>query len=169
MTPPARGNCVVVRGDVRPAKHDANLKDETMASRTAKKTAAPAKKTPAKRPAAKQATVPAKTPRKATAKPKATNEAKAPKNATKAKPEAKTETGKKLSQMAAAIQILTQAKQPMTAKAMVEAMVAKGLWSSPGGKTPEATLYASIIRDIRRGADARFQKVARGQFDLAGK
>ena len=145
-----------------------------MATRTAKKTAAPAKKTAAKktaakRPAAKQANVPAKTPHKAAPKTKATNEAKAPKNATKAKPEAKTETGKKMSQIAAAIRVLTQAKQPMTAKAMVEAMVAKGLWSSPGGKTPEATLYASIIRDIRRGADARFQKVDRGQFDLAGK
>ena len=38
----------------------------------------------------------------------------------------------------------------MNCKAMVEAMQAKGLWTSPGGKTPEATLYASILRDILR-------------------
>lgn len=162
MPPPARGNCWSCVAAFATRTSNANLRDRNMATRTAKKT-------PAKRPAAKQATLPAKTPRKATAKPKATNEAKPAKNATKAKPVAKTETGKKMSQIAAAIQVLTQAKQPMTAKAMVEAMVAKGLWSSPGGKTPEATLYASIIRDIRRGADARFQKVDRGQFDLAGK
>jgi hypothetical protein len=51
---------------------------------------------------------------------------------------------------------------------MVEAMAAKGLWTSPGGKTPEATLYSSLLRQIRtKGKDARFKKVARGQFDLA--
>ena len=38
----------------------------------------------------------------------------------------------------------------MNCKAMVEAMQAKGLWNSPGGKTPEATLYASIIREIAK-------------------
>jgi len=52
---------------------------------------------------------------------------------------------------------------------MVEAMQAKGLWSSPGGKTPKATLYASILRDIRKGKDARFVKANRGQFALAGE
>src|SRR5690606_10030189 len=142
-----------------------------MATRTAKKPAAkkPAatKTTPATK---KPATVAPKTPRGAAAKTKAANQAKPVKNATRAKPVANdAKPPKKLSQMAAAIQVLEQAKTPMTAKAMVEAMVAQGLWSSPGGKTPEATLYASIIRDIRKGADARFQKVDRGQFALAGK
>ena len=37
---------------------------------------------------------------------------------------------------------------PMRAKEMIAAMEAKGLWTSPGGKTPEATLYAAIIREI---------------------
>jgi len=73
----------------------------------------------------------------------------------------------KLSQLAAAERVLAEAGQPMTCKAMVEAMAAKGLWSSPGGKTPEATLYASLLRHIRaKGKQARFKKVARGQFDL---
>jgi hypothetical protein len=57
----------------------------------------------------------------------------------------------------------------MNCKAMVEAMTAKGLWSSPAGKTPEATLYASILRDTRKGDDARFAKADRGLFTLAAK
>jgi hypothetical protein len=45
----------------------------------------------------------------------------------------------------------------------------KGLWTSPGGKTPHATLYASILREINtKGKDARFKKVDRGQFVATG-
>jgi hypothetical protein len=51
---------------------------------------------------------------------------------------------KKLSQIAAAVEVLKTAGEPMTCKAMVEAMTAKGLWASPGGKTPEATLYTAV-------------------------
>lgn len=65
--------------------------------------------------------------------------------------------------------MLAEASEPMTAKAMVEAMQAKGYWTSPAGKTPEATLYASIIRNIRKGKDARFVKTGRGVFALAAK
>ena len=50
---------------------------------------------------------------------------------------------------------------------MVEAMQAKGYWTSPGGKTPSQTLYASILRDIRKGKDARLVKADRGTFALA--
>jgi hypothetical protein len=74
----------------------------------------------------------------------------------------------KLSQIAAAERVLVDAGEAMTCKAMVEAMTAKGLWSSPGGKTPEATLYSSILRNLR-GEEPRFKKVARGQFALAAK
>ena len=52
------------------------------------------------------------------------------------------------------------------------AMEAKGLWTSPvwgGGKTPEATLYAAIVREIAaKGTAARFKKHERGVF-VAGK
>lgn len=55
----------------------------------------------------------------------------------------------------------------MTCKAMVEAMSAKGLWTSPAGKSPDATLYASILSELAaKGADARFVKVAPGKFAL---
>ena len=88
------------------------------------------------------------------------------------KPEA-VETPKKprakVSGLDAAAQVLAEAKKPMTAKAMVEAMLSKGLWTT-GGKTPEATIYAAIIREIAaKGTEARFKKVDRGQFAYAGK
>lgn len=61
----------------------------------------------------------------------------------------------KLSQLAAAELVLADAGEPLNGKAMVEAMSAKGYWNSPGGKTPEATLYASLLRQIRdKGPDA---------------
>jgi hypothetical protein len=45
-------------------------------------------------------------------------------------------------------------------------MAEKGLWTSPGGKTPAATLYSSILRELQtKGANARFKKVERGKFE----
>jgi hypothetical protein len=73
----------------------------------------------------------------------------------------------KMSQIEAAIKVLAEARKPMNCKAMVEAMAAKKYWSSPNGKTPAATLYAAILRDVTtNGKDARFKKVERGQFAL---
>ena len=71
----------------------------------------------------------------------------------------------KLSQLDAAAKVLGETKAPMTTKQMVEAMAEKGYWKSPGGKTPHATLYSAIAREIKiKGKQARFQKTARGQF-----
>ncbi len=73
----------------------------------------------------------------------------------------------KLSGLDAAAQILAKAKEPMGCKDIVEQTIGKELWS-PGGKTPQATLYAAIIREIaKKGKDARFKKIARGRFQLA--
>ncbi len=73
----------------------------------------------------------------------------------------------KLSGLDAAAQILGKAKEPMGCKDIVEQAIGNGLWS-PGGKTPQATLYAAIIREIaKKGKDARFKKVDRGRFQLA--
>jgi hypothetical protein len=77
----------------------------------------------------------------------------------------KVKPAKKLSQIGAAVEVLRNAGEPMTCKAMVEAMTSTKLWASPGGKTPEATLYAAIVREINaRGKEARFVKSAPGQF-----
>jgi hypothetical protein len=72
---------------------------------------------------------------------------------------------KRVSALDAAAQVLASATEPMRAKDLIEVMQAKGLWTSPGGKTPEATLYAAIIREISaKGREARFTKVERGLF-----
>ena len=74
---------------------------------------------------------------------------------------------KKLSAIDAAAQVLAASKEPMNAKEMIEAMAAKALWTSPGGKTPHATLYSAILREIQnKGNDARFKKVERGKFGV---
>lgn len=66
----------------------------------------------------------------------------------------------------AAVRVLREAGEPMSAKPMVERILAASWWSTQG-KTPEATLYAAIIRDIgRTDGPSRFQKVDRGRFAL---
>jgi hypothetical protein len=69
----------------------------------------------------------------------------------------------------AAILVLHEAgNKPMNVKDIVEAILAKKLWSTTG-KTPAATLYSSILREIqKKGSEARFKKVDRGQFALVG-
>ncbi len=76
-------------------------------------------------------------------------------------------TPQKLSGLDAAAKVLAEAGEPMTCKAMIEAMAAKGYWSSPHGKTPDATLYAAIIKEIStKRSTTRFEKTGRGQFAL---
>jgi hypothetical protein len=101
------------------------------------------------------------------AKPQVSKKAAAKKTGAKAKAPRKREG--KMSALDAAAQVLASAKEPMNTKAMIETMAAKGLWTTPGGKTPAATLYAAILREINeKGAEARFAKVDRGQFALRG-
>ena len=65
-----------------------------------------------------------------------------------------------------AVAILKTSRRPMATKEMVEAILAKGDWTTKG-KTPAATLYASILREIqKKGDEARFVKTERGKFAL---
>ena len=106
-----------------------------------------------------------KAPKKPAGKSKTTKAKPAP--AKKAK--AASAKPKKLSALDAAAQVLAASKEPLNAKQMIDAMAAKGLWSSPGGKTPHATLYAAMLREINdKGKEARFTKVDRGQFAYNG-
>ena len=74
---------------------------------------------------------------------------------------------KKLSALDAAAKVLGEAGQPMNCQEMIQAMAAKGYWTSPGGKTPSATLYSGILRELKtKGKEARFQKTERGKFAL---
>jgi hypothetical protein len=93
----------------------------------------------------------AKTPRAKTAKPSAGDDA------------------EKLSAIDAAAKVLAETNEPLNCKQMIEAMAAKGYWSSPGGKTPHATLYSAILREITaKGNEARFKKTERGHFTING-
>lgn len=78
-------------------------------------------------------------------------------------------TNGKRSAIDAAAKVLTETGRPMNTKEMITAMAEKGYWTSPGGKTPAATLYSAILREIttQRG-EARFQKTERGKFALRG-
>jgi len=104
------------------------------------------------------------TPAKAPKEPKA-----AKTKATKAKAE-KAAKPPRPSALNAAATVLAKAGKPMRSSEMIAAMAEQKLWTSPGGKTPEATLYAAIIREIRdRKGEARFKKVDRGQFTINTK
>ncbi|GAB6185687.1 winged helix-turn-helix domain-containing protein [Thermopirellula anaerolimosa] len=75
---------------------------------------------------------------------------------------------KRTSGLDAAARVLEEAGQPMTAKEIVAEAEAKGYWKSPGGKTPHATVYAAIIREIAtKGPQARFRRTERGKFARA--
>jgi len=56
----------------------------------------------------------------------------------------------------------------MQCKDMVERARESGLWAPKrGGKTPDRTLYAAILREINTKGDAsRFRKTERGHFAL---
>jgi hypothetical protein len=108
---------------------------------------------------------------KATKKPAAAKQA----QAKPGKPSRKVEgdapkRGGKLGALDAAAKVLGEARRAMNCKEMIEAMAAKRYWSSPVGKTPAATLYASITKEIgTKGKGSRFVKVDRGQFALCGR
>ena len=74
---------------------------------------------------------------------------KAPRKAAKGtkKPAEKKPNGK-TSALDAAAKVLGESKEPLTTKEMIEAMSTKGYWKSPGGKTPDRTLYSAILREI---------------------
>jgi hypothetical protein len=123
--------------------HHLETKPPVAADKTRKRAAAArGPKTP-KATTSKQAAVTETAPAKATAKPKT----------------------KKLSGLDAAAKVLAETGQAMTCAALIEAMAAKGYWTSPGGKTPSATLYSAILKELKtKGANARFKKTDRGQF-----
>ena len=74
---------------------------------------------------------------------------------------------KKMSALDAAAKVLSVSKEPLCCKEMIGQMASKGYWKSPSGKTPAATLYAAMTREINtKGNDARFKKTDRGQFAL---
>lgn len=144
------------------------MTNKTNAKKTTSKPASKAtpkaatKKTPRMSASAARAEGAAKTKRAQAAKAEAT--AATPRKRT-AKAKDRTAAPKRISALDAAAQVLAASKEPMRAKDLIAAMAEKCLWSSPNGKTPEATLYAAMIREIAaKGSEARFRKVERGLF-----
>jgi len=143
---------------------------KTTTKKTTTKKAA-RKATPKKKAPAKKATRPNTTTTVAKAKPNASTKAKPAKNATRANKATKTAKAtkpKRISGLDLAAKVLTEAKEPLQAKAIAERAIAAG-WKT-NGKTPHATLYAAMIREIaKKGKDARFIKTDRGLFATAPK
>jgi hypothetical protein len=74
---------------------------------------------------------------------------------------------KKVSALDAAAKVLDGAAGPLNCQEMIQQMAAKGYWTSPGGKTPQATLFSAILREIQtKGDRSRFEKAERGKFTL---
>ena len=117
----------------------------------------PAKKTPAARQARATPPAPAKRSR-------AAHFTSAPKDAAEPTP-AGASPQKKLSALDAAAQVLRESGQAMTCPELIVQMAAQAYWSSPKGKTPAATLYASLTREIQvKGEASRFVKTGPGKF-----
>jgi len=107
------------------------------------------------------------TRRKATSRTQALGKNASGKRTSSRKPAAK-KTGKKMSGLDAAAKVLVKSREPMRAREIVAQMEAKGYWKSPGGKTPHATIYAAMLREIRdKGKDARFKKSGPGLFAIS--
>ncbi len=86
----------------------------------------------------------------------------------KTAPAAKPKKERKPGALDAAAKVLAGAKAPMTTQEMVDAMAAKNLWKSPGGKTPDRTLCSAILWEIvTKGKESRFVKTERGKFAFA--
>jgi hypothetical protein len=75
---------------------------------------------------------------------------------------------KKLSALNAAARVLAETKKVLSCSELIAAMASKGYWTSPGGKTPQATLSSAIQREIVLKKDqSRFKKTAPGRYTLA--
>ncbi|MBI5863763.1 MAG: winged helix-turn-helix domain-containing protein [Planctomycetes bacterium] len=94
--------------------------------------------------------------------------AKSTKTAKSAKAAKSPANDKPLSGLDAAAKVLADAGEPMRARELVNTMIERGLWKS-GGKTPHATIYAAMIREIAaKKSAARFRKTDRGLFAFNG-
>ncbi len=71
-----------------------------------------------------------------------------------------------MSLLDAVVYVLKAAKKPLSTRDIVESIIRLRLWT-PSGATPWGTLHAAISRDIvNNGEKSRFQKAARGLFDI---
>ena len=77
---------------------------------------------------------------------------------------------KRMSLLSAAVEVLKDAgpEHPMNCKEILEAIVARQLWTLTECKTPEQTLYGSIFREINLKEKPRIKKSnVKGKFVIA--
>jgi hypothetical protein len=80
----------------------------------------------------------------------------------------KASAAQQLSALDAAAKVLAETGTALTCQELIQVMADKGYWTSPAGKTPAATLYAAILKELQtKGTEARFQKTAPGKFAAA--
>ena len=73
-----------------------------------------------------------------------------------------------MSALDAAATVLRDTGAPMRAVDLIDQMQKRGLWTSPGGRTPASTLYAAMTREItQKGDSSRFRKSDKGMFAAA--
>lgn len=86
-----------------------------------------------------------------------------------AKPESRSKCPtkpKKTGCLDAAVQMLEEAGEPLTCTQMMDRILEQGLWTTTG-RTPAATLYSAIAREIQHhGNESRFVLAERGKFKL---
>lgn len=113
----------------------------------------------------KKKAVSRRTSAKATTASEATSGASTATRQSKSRP-AKHDRPKRISGLDLAADVLAKSGKPLNAKAIAERVIAAG-WKTDG-KTPHATLYSAIIREITTKKEAaRFRKTDRGQFVAA--
>ncbi len=86
---------------------------------------------------------------------------------TKAKMQSTTEAAKPkpLSLLEATAKLLANSGSVLSCPEIIAALAEQGLWTSPGGKTPEATLAAALQREIAtKGTASRFRKMLPGRY-----
>src|SRR5258708_37010083 len=75
---------------------------------------------------------------------------------------------KKLSALDAAVRVLAETKQALSCSELIAAVAAQDYWTSPGVKTPQATLSSAIQREIViKTEQSRLKKTARGRNEVA--
>ena len=70
-----------------------------------------------------------------------------------------------ISLLAAAANLLAETGWTANCRKIVQELDERGIWSSPGGKTPNSTLYASMNREIEEKGDrSRFVRADKGLY-----
>ena len=105
--------------------------------------------------------------RKTTKKKTSTKKRRSTKKASSKKTTRAAAKPKRSSVLEAAVTVLAAtAPKAMSCGEMIKAIMKRRLWSTDG-KTPAATLYSAILREIqKKGKQARFEKTERGRFRL---